>query len=900
MSKKEQVLENQAEKKKEIEQAVVKAKAILKGAQEEPEACFELAEKLLNNDQIGWARRLLNRIVECGVNDINLGKKIAQKRAQATYEDTQPQMNRDQALDRAIEILGRAFDLQTIEVHETLGLAGSICKRKWEVNNDKRHLERSLKYYQRGFEAGIKGDKGYTAINAAFILDLLAYLEDRESKETGGTSKTAKERRNKANEIRNQIVDYLEGTFKNKVDQELDYWSVVTLAEAYFGLQEYEQAKKWLAKAREITQIAEWKYVSTAKQLVHLAQIQMCQDHNGSKLKQTCQDLSGSKLEQTRAWMALIDFLGQKADALRTLFQGKLGLALSGGGFRASLYHIGVLAKLAELDLLRHVEVLSCVSGGSIVGAHYYLELRRMFQVEKKKDQNIDRDDYVRLIETLAEDFTAGVQQNPRARILANPWANLKMIFFPSYSRTQRLGELYESLIYKRVKDGEGGKKRWLTDLYISPREKQDNFLPRRDNWARRCKVPELVLNATTLNTGHNWQFTASWMGESPISIDADVDANDRYRRMYYREAPKKYQKVRLGYAVSASSCVPGLFEPIIMKGLYPGTTVRLVDGGVYDNQGVATLLEQDCNVIIASDATGQLNTEKDPGGGMMKPLMRMNSTLMQRVRNAQYQDLKARKSSSVLKDFAYMHLKQGLDGKAVDWVDCEEPPQTPLKRNTIITPYEILKNIQELLSGVRTDLDSFTDIEACALMTSGYRATELAIKELKGFPPYQGSAHGWDFLKVEPEMKQKSGNEKKHNKLKCHLEVSSMRFFKVWKLSWSLNVIAIALGLGSLGAIAYAWHKFPGWKPFAGLFGYLEKALTLELILSTILIIGVSYALVTLFGNTAKVVKWTVKFKETLHRILIGAGVGIVGWVGAFIHLHVFDRIFKALGRLR
>ena len=48
-----------------------------------------------------------------------------------------------------------------------------------------------------------------------------------------------------------------------------------------------------------------------------------------------------------------------------------LGLALSGGGFRASFFHIGVLARLAELDLLRRVEALSTVSGGSIVGALY-------------------------------------------------------------------------------------------------------------------------------------------------------------------------------------------------------------------------------------------------------------------------------------------------------------------------------------------------------------------------------------------------------------------------------------------------------------------------------------------------------------------------------------------------
>lgn len=49
----------------------------------------------------------------------------------------------------------------------------------------------------------------------------------------------------------------------------------------------------------------------------------------------------------------------------------RLGLALSGGGFRASFFHIGVLARLAELDLLRPIEVISTVSGGSIIGALY-------------------------------------------------------------------------------------------------------------------------------------------------------------------------------------------------------------------------------------------------------------------------------------------------------------------------------------------------------------------------------------------------------------------------------------------------------------------------------------------------------------------------------------------------
>ena len=61
----------------------------------------------------------------------------------------------------------------------------------------------------------------------------------------------------------------------------------------------------------------------------------------------------------------------------------KLGLALSGGGHRAAFFHIGVLAKLAELGLLRPVQVISTVSGGSIIGALYYLHARDAHVIQK-------------------------------------------------------------------------------------------------------------------------------------------------------------------------------------------------------------------------------------------------------------------------------------------------------------------------------------------------------------------------------------------------------------------------------------------------------------------------------------------------------------------------------------
>lgn len=51
----------------------------------------------------------------------------------------------------------------------------------------------------------------------------------------------------------------------------------------------------------------------------------------------------------------------------------KIGLAFSGGGYRAAAYHIGVLRTLYKLGILDKVDVISSVSGGSIVAAYYAL-----------------------------------------------------------------------------------------------------------------------------------------------------------------------------------------------------------------------------------------------------------------------------------------------------------------------------------------------------------------------------------------------------------------------------------------------------------------------------------------------------------------------------------------------
>jgi NTE family protein len=50
----------------------------------------------------------------------------------------------------------------------------------------------------------------------------------------------------------------------------------------------------------------------------------------------------------------------------------KIGIALSGGGYRAATIHIGVLARLAKSELLENITFISTVSGGSMATGIIY------------------------------------------------------------------------------------------------------------------------------------------------------------------------------------------------------------------------------------------------------------------------------------------------------------------------------------------------------------------------------------------------------------------------------------------------------------------------------------------------------------------------------------------------
>lgn len=862
--------------------AQLQAESILAGRSETPKKVLELAKRLHGERRFGLARKLLERLSRYSevTADPELRVAVGQKLALSTYKD--PDLPTDAKLERALEILRGVDDLAHTVNQETLGLAGAINKRMWGYNSGERQLESAYCFYQRGYEQGVESDFGYTGINAAFVLDVLADLEFPDEQSCGSEATAAAERNRQTREIRETIVARLPGLPKAPGNAWLKttWWFLVTVGEAYFGLRDFDNAGIWLERAAALPEVADWERESTARQLATLMNL-MARD-------------SARKGEppDPRAREVLRKFLGGADAALSSVVRGKIGLALSGGGFRASLYHVGVLARLAELDLLKSVEYLSCVSGGSIVGAHYYLEVRKLLR--SKPDAEITRQDYIDIVERLHRDLLAGIQRNIRTRIAAEWLTNIKMIFLPDYSRTKRAGELYEKEIFSRVQDGEGDSPRFFNALKIVPKGEPQDFRPKDHNWRRAAKVPILILNATSLNTGHNWQFTASWMGEPPAGIDSEVDANYRLRRMYYEEAPAPHDQMRLGYAVAASACVPGIFEPLSIANLYERLPpegdrkvrpiVRLVDGGVHDNQGAAALLEQGCSVLLVSDASGQMDHEDAPSNGLLGVPLRANSILQSRVRVSQYEDLESRRRGGTLKGLMFVHLKKDLETRPVDWIGCQDPSEPAQIR--ALTSYGIQKGIQRRLAAIRTDLDSFTDVEACALMTSAYLATETSLKKpILGFKVEDACRSAWPFLQIAPLLEESSALTPLAHWLDRQLGAGSRLALKVWLLMWYLQLVAALVLIAPVVAIGYTWRQLfqiPAFSFTATIGDLLWGAAALVLTLCGL-------------GLLSKL----VNYRKTLREILIGAGMATVGFVFARLHLHVFDPLFLRQGRL-
>ena len=730
------------------------------------------------DEAFSHARRVLNRRRASAENILAARSDYQPPSAQKLREQAALMTSKDPDLaaavrhDWGLKIL--EADLQTSSA-ETLGIAGGIWKRRWELDGMVSSLEKSLQHYLAPVERdgqnassveeldrggrGVTAEDGYPAINAAFVCDLLAHLtEDQESRKTY---------RSRATDLRRRICHAVTGE---------SYWVLVTLAEARFGLGQVDEAVALLGEAAR-KEPDPWERETTARQLARLGAVREM------------------AIADTKRVVSALVGDGPRGEAcVQSVLVGKVGLALSGGGFRASLYHLGILARLAESDVLRHVETLSTVSGGSMLGAAYYLRVRRLLSAEGDPDRTA----YVRLVRELIEDFREGTNANLRSSLLMDLRVCHAILSGNDEVYATGMAEAVFRTLYSRTVEPDPH----MAELSIRPAGAEQDFHPRYHNLQRRAKVPALLLNATALNTGHSWQFTTTSMGESPFSIVAGADPLPRLRRAYYvNQQGKTVRGVTLSQAVAASACVPGLFAPLTLTGLYDGYDVRLVDGGVYDNQGALALLQEDCTVLIVSDACGQLGLDKEPGGGHVLPLLRSVGIFQERMRHESYSNLRAAKESGRLGGLAYVHLKQDLDAAPVNWTHCEDPSreddQLPaVTRENPTTRYGVWKHHQALLAEIRTDLDVFSDIESAALMASGYMAMNTEIKRLISEVPALDARReetDWFFSPLIPRL------AREEPILAQHLKAGSVQFLRIMKLDGKVRNVVLGCAVLAL-----------------------------------------------------------------------------------------------------
>jgi NTE family protein len=259
-------------------------------------------------------------------------------------------------------------------------------------------------------------------------------------------------------------------------------------------------------------------------------------------------------------------------------------LCLSGGGYRAMLFHVGSLWALNDHGWLPRLDRVSSVSGGSITAA-----------VLGKNWATLgfnERGQATRFVENLVEPIRA------LAGRTIDFSSVLKGVFGPG-SVADSVSKVYDRELF----DGAT-----LQDL------------PER---------PRFVINAT------NVQTTALFRFSRPYIWDYRVGRIDR-------------PDIPLARAVAASAAFPPVLSPLSLDlsqfTFVPGTgqdlqrepyttTAVLTDGGVYDNMGIETAWKRYKRILI-SDAGGKTAPEGDPPSDWGRHALRVNDLIDNQVRS--------------------------------------------------------------------------------------------------------------------------------------------------------------------------------------------------------------------------------------------------------------------------
>jgi len=306
-------------------------------------------------------------------------------------------------------------------------------------------------------------------------------------------------------------------------------------------------------------------------------------------------------------------------EAERERLQEGIALCLSGGGYRAMLFHVGVLWRLNQIGLLPKLNRISSVSGGSITAAVLALKWQNGLRFE----------------DGVAKNFTEEV---------VNPIMSLadRTIDRPSVlAGTFWFGTIGDKIIkaYRKHLFGDATLQHIVDEVPgVSPR---------------------FVFNATNVQSGVLWRFMKPYMRD-------------------YRVGEVKNPKVELAQVVAASAAFPPVLSPVELK-LNPkdfvpnsGTDLQsdeyrsrviLSDGGVYDNLGLETAWKR-YKTIFVSDAGGGYVAEAKPSTDWVRHAVRVLFTIDNQVRSLRKRQIVGAYLNGI-RSGAYWSISENLDAFA-------------------------------------------------------------------------------------------------------------------------------------------------------------------------------------------------------------------------------------------
>lgn len=183
---------------------------------------------------------------------------VIQRLTLATYKSKHP--SQLDALHTALGFLS-ALNLENSTDPETLGLAGAINKRLWEETSSLEYLNKSIYYYEKGFY--ILNDY-YNGINLAYLLNLRAFISTGDDKIADNAL---------ANRVRVKVIEICNmlraKDFESRGDK---YWILATLEEAWFGLADELQYKKYKLEAERAAK-QNWERQTTEEQIAKLRSV---------------------------------------------------------------------------------------------------------------------------------------------------------------------------------------------------------------------------------------------------------------------------------------------------------------------------------------------------------------------------------------------------------------------------------------------------------------------------------------------------------------------------------------------------------------------------------------------------------------------------------------------------